>query len=368
MNKTIAVIACAVFPLAAQGAWLIDSQLDQLFTLDPTTGAATLVGSTLNNGLDAPADLCWRDDTDQVYAVDLAGGEVGYFSTGTATFIVRWNTTLSGFQALAWDAHERRFWLHNQANTLYSLDPSSGALTLIGGTSGSPIITSLEVDAQGRLWALDSATGGVFELNKSTGAATRRATTSIGMQGLAIDAEGNWFAVNAVTDALYRIDPTTGAATVIGPTTGVPLAKGLAIAGTAAQRGGVACADGAGSSRRLTWSGSTARNATLQLGVDAGTNPLLALLMFGFSATQAGPLTLPAELTPFGAPGCHLYTSPDAMAGPIPAGTTLPVPMPSAPTTVGMVVFAQAVILDPSPTANAAGLAFSDLLRMIVVP
>ncbi|MBK8095561.1 MAG: hypothetical protein IPK26_00530 [Planctomycetes bacterium] len=368
MNQTIAIMACAVFPLTAQGAWVIDSQLDQLFTLDLATGTPTLVGSTLNNGLDAPADLCWRDDTNEIYAVDLAGGEVGYFSTGTATFIVRWNTTISGFQALAWDAEERRFWLHNQANTLYSLDPTNGALTLIGGISGSPIITSLEVDAQGRLWALDSATGGVFEMNKTTGAATRRATTSTGMQGLAIDAVGNWFAVNAATDTLYRIDPVTGTATAVGPTAGVPLAKGLAIAGTAAQRGGTACADGAGSTRRLTWTGSSALGGTLQLGVDAGASPMFALMMFGFSARQAGPLTLPAELTQFGAPGCRLYTGPDAMAGPIQTGTTLPVPMPSAPATVGMVVFTQATILDSSPGANAAGLAFSDLLRMIVVP
>lgn len=368
MLKTIAVMMGAVLPLAAQGAWLIDSQLDQLFRLDVATGAVTLVGSTLNGGLDAPADLCWRDDTDEVYTVDLAGGEIGYFATGTATFVARWNTTLSGFQAIAWDAHERRFWLHNQSNALYSLDPTNGALTLVGGTSGSPVITSLEVDAQGRLWALDSATGGVFEMNKTTGAATRRATTSTGMQGLAIDAAGVWHAVNSTTDSLYRIDPVTGTATLIGPTSGVPLAKGLAIAGTAAQRGGTACADGAGSIRRLVWSGSTVLGGTLQLGVDAGASPLFALLMFGFSATQAGPLSLPAELTPFGAPGCRLYASPEAMAGPVATGATLPVPMPSAVGTIGMVVFAQAVILDPAPTANAAGLAFSDLLRMIVVP
>jgi hypothetical protein len=56
------VLALTLAPtLAAQQGYLVDSNLDQLFTVDLATGAATLVASTLNNTLATPADLTFDD-------------------------------------------------------------------------------------------------------------------------------------------------------------------------------------------------------------------------------------------------------------------------------------------------------------------
>jgi hypothetical protein len=358
-------------PLAAQSAFAIDSQLDRLYSVDLATGAVTQIGSTLNNGLDAPSDLCWRDDTGELFTVDLAGGEVGRFARNasgqlTSTFVSSWNTNISGFQAIAWDARARRFWLHHQNNTLYSLNPATGAVTLVGTTTpANLIITSLEVDAQGRVWALD-AMGGILEMDSSNGTVTPRATTTLGMQGLAIDADGVWFAVNATTDSLYRIDPVTGTATLLGAMTGTQLVKGIAIVDTAVQRLGTACADGTGTLRRLAWSGSSAIGNSLALGAETGPVSVGSLVAIGFSNTVVGPLTLPLDLGVFGAPGCRLYTSADAITPPIATGATVSLAIPSLPALVGALLFAQAAILDSSPNANAAGLAFTDAARIVV--
>jgi hypothetical protein len=71
MRKHLALAGSLLaFPLAlsaqASSAYLIDSNLDQLFSVDLTTGAATLIASTLNNGLGTPADLAWRAATQEL--------------------------------------------------------------------------------------------------------------------------------------------------------------------------------------------------------------------------------------------------------------------------------------------------------------
>src|SRR5262245_59060837 len=90
-------------PALAQQAYLIDSNLDQLFSVNLATGAATLIGSTLNNGLDTPAGLTWRADTQTLWTVDLSGGEVGTLNllNGTFTQVFIANPT-SGWQGIDW--------------------------------------------------------------------------------------------------------------------------------------------------------------------------------------------------------------------------------------------------------------------------
>ena len=57
MKNSMLLAALLATPVAAQSAWLIDSDLDQLFSVDLLNGSVTALGSTAGNGLDTPADL-----------------------------------------------------------------------------------------------------------------------------------------------------------------------------------------------------------------------------------------------------------------------------------------------------------------------
>jgi len=84
-----------------------------------------------------------------------------------------------------------------------------------------------------------------------------------------------------------------------------------------------------------------------------------ALLLFGWSDTGTGSIALPHSLAPYGAPGCSVLVSPDAVFGVVanPAAT-IAVHVPFSPAIVGMQFFNQAISFDPG--ANALGLTVSN--------
>jgi hypothetical protein len=221
--------------LCAQNAFCVDTNLDILYSLDLTTGGVTAIGSTLSGGImGTPADLCWKDDTQEIWTIDLAGGEAGTINPATALFTTVWNTGVSGWQAMAWDHTSSMFYCHNQNGNLHRLDPLTGVLTLVGTIPGA-LITGMDIDAGGRLWALNFS-GSLIELDKNTGLQLGPTipTTVINFQGLSFDPAGTWYGISTLTDSLYTIDPSTGVCTLIGPNTGTQFVKGMVIAGTPA--------------------------------------------------------------------------------------------------------------------------------------
>ena len=354
-------------------AFLVDLNRDLLFAVDLATGAATPVGSTANNGLTDPTDLCWRDDTNEWFTIDLAGGEVGTLDPLTGAFTVRWQTNLNGWQAMAWDPGQHVFWLHNQTLGLFRLDPATGTTTAIGmPTPSNLLLAAMAVDATGTLWGFDFFGARLWQVDKATGQTSQRTPAVIQLTGLAIDAGGRWFGtfVNqanpfGIATSLYRIDPVAGTSTLVGPT-GAEFAGGLAIAGSAVQRAGVPCADGGANVRRMTWSGASNLGNTLQVGIELGPTSVPASLVWGFSATQAGPFALPLSLAPFGASGCTLYDSADAITGGVLSGLPVPLAIPVAPSFLGVVAYAQGAVIDVTATPNPLGLAFTDVARIVV--
>ena len=92
-----------------------------------------------------------------------------------------------------------------------------------------------------------------------------------------------------------------------------------------------------------------------------------ALLLFGWSNTASGSITLPYSLAPHGAPGCSVLVSPDAVFGVVAgagSAATSAVALPFAPSLVGMQFFNQAVSFDPG--ANPLGLTTSNGLRSTI--
>ncbi|HEY3484245.1 MAG TPA: hypothetical protein VGK49_02620, partial [Ilumatobacteraceae bacterium] len=233
MPRTLILSLLFTSSLCAQNAYCVDTNLDILYSLDLSTGAVTAIGSTLNNGMDTPADLCWKDDTSQLWTIDLAGGEAGTIDPTTGVFTSVWNTGVSGWQAMAWDHTQSQFYCHNQNGNLHRLDPVTGILTLVGTIPGA-LITAMDVDATGRLWALNFS-GSLVELDKNTGQALGATipTSVINFQGMAIHpSSGVWYAISTLTDSLYTIDPSTGISTLIGPNSGTQFVKGMTIEGS----------------------------------------------------------------------------------------------------------------------------------------
>ncbi|HEY6990482.1 MAG TPA: hypothetical protein VH369_18955, partial [Bryobacteraceae bacterium] len=244
-----------------------DANAGHLLRLNPTTGAATLVGSI---GFAAPA-----------LAIDPATGIV-YVGRG------------AGFPAL------------------YSVNPDNGTAILVGDTGlGFAAIGSLEFSSSGALYAAvnlagDGGTGSdhLALIDKSTGVATVIGSfgtcrgvvvptfgggtcTIQGIEAIAFDATGTlWGAKDARGPAgpagMYKIDPATGKATFVSPILNafsIPPSGGI----TSLQFG----CDGTlygGTARAIATSGDGGRLVTI--------NPATGVFSFtgAFSATTGSSL------------------------------------------------------------------------------
>lgn len=101
---------------------------------------------------------------------------------------------------------------------LYRVDPQEASLTLVGDT-GIERIMDLAFDPEGTLWATVGNT--LYTLDPKTGASTEMATIS-GVEndheimGIAFTDQGELYATTPFSDGFYRLDLESGAATEIG--------------------------------------------------------------------------------------------------------------------------------------------------------
>jgi hypothetical protein len=364
----LALAAVATLPLAAQDrAFLIDSNLDQLHSVDLATGAATLIGSTASGGvLATPAGLTWRSDTQTLWTIDLSGGEVGTIDPTNGIFTTQFTAVpANGWQGLEWDPTTQVFYLLNQDFNLYKLDPATGLTTLVGAT-GAPLTTALEVDAAGTLYAIGFSNGILYTVDKLTGLATAGpATTPANMQGLSFDSIGRLYGANTGTDSLYLIDPTTGVTTLVGAHgSGVQFAKGFEVAPCSGvfSISGTGCADFSSTTVTMTSAGTPCVGQTVNIGATAGPSTAVYVLVLGASNVVWGSIPLPFPLNSFGNPGCNIYQSNDVIFGALAANTTLPLPLPTNQSLANLVVHFQAFAIDSR--LPGLGLATSNLLSM----
>jgi len=230
--KFLIVLPFLLTTAAAQTLFLCDSNNDILYTCDPSTGAATTVGSTLPMG--TPCGLA--HDGTSLFALDL-GGTGGLYSLSTATGAptLIGNTNLAGWQDIAWDATTSQFFAVNQNDTLHSIN-TAGTSTLVGSTPSVHLITGIACDNNGTLWGIDfSGTGALGTIDKNTAVFTVvHPSTISGIQGIAFHPVTNTlYATSTNTDSLYTIDVVTGVVTLIGSHgAGVQFAKGMTFAAT----------------------------------------------------------------------------------------------------------------------------------------
>lgn len=360
-TTALALVSLTTFATAQTGL-LVDTTLDELYLVDTSTGAATFLASVANNGLSTAADLTYRAATNELWTIDLAGGEIGTIDIGSGTFTPWFLTNVSGWQGMAWDETTQLFFLANQNGTNYSFDATTNTLTALG-PAGSGLIGALDTDANGTLYGIDFTGGNVLTIDKTTGAATAVSTAMPGMQGLGIDqTTGQFYASSTGTDSLYSVDAATGATNLIGPHGGnITFAKGFDLIDGTAVSIAQNISYGAGCGN-LTLAGLT--RPILGTNWDMGLTSTPASGTLGVLIMDLVPLSI--DLTPIGAPGCTLLNATSAsvvLPFPIPA-TAFQFPIPNNTMFLGLDLYAQ--IAQIAPTENTLGIVFSNGLQGIV--
>lgn len=255
-----------------------------IYTVDTTTGAATLVGDTtpnnaeytifsIANTLEPPLNKAFAKNSNPgfpvvfgtlpltpphtlttiaplgggIFADDLAGDGnlyalnndsknlVKVYSNGTTTNVGPLTNLVTGnsISGLSWNrANSTMYATSTNATgsvaTLYTVNLTNGTLTVVGTiTGGLTLPIWLEIDNAGLAYCADIISDKLYSVNLTTAA-----STEIGLLGVnlnyAQDADFNTSTnmlymaglIDGTTSNIYTVDTTTGAATVVGTTGG----------------------------------------------------------------------------------------------------------------------------------------------------
>jgi hypothetical protein len=197
------------------------------YTVNTSTGALTRVGST---GVNDIGDLTSNQvytiwgvqlTTDDLLTINPFTGvaAVGPALTGTGL------STNNPIASLAWDPATGVLYGNSStgygatADTLYSINPTTGAATLIGKIGFSDIY-ALGFGQDGTLYGIEDsdALGTVLSINLTTGAGTSTGNTDLqGIFDLASDPAGSgFFAADGNNFSLYKVNVANGTPTQIG--------------------------------------------------------------------------------------------------------------------------------------------------------
>lgn len=206
----------------------------RLITIDPLTGAGTLIGLT---GLGAVPSLA-ISGAGEIFASDASSGDIYRIdaATGAATFVS--STGLFALQAMAFDRNSVLYGISFQPPdfNLYIIDPLSGQLTVVGPTGD--YFSGMAFDPiTGALWAsgggASSVADGIHTINLADGTPTLVGTTGLGgsTPDLFFDPAGNLFGSKgggSNPNNLISINKSTGTGSVVGPI-GFNSVSGLAV-------------------------------------------------------------------------------------------------------------------------------------------
>ena len=193
---------------------------DELFILNTTTGVATVVGA-IPDVPNRDASGIVFDGFGNLYAVDDINDELMRLNKNDASIL--WSIPLSlpigTLAGMTIDPITSDFLLTDSDNdTLYLVDPNTGTLTAIGptgvdNTSGLTGFPSRPGGTLGIDW-----NGDLYDVDLFTGATSNNRTTSVSLpMGIAFGPNGLLYSISASGDNLHIINPITGISTVVGP-------------------------------------------------------------------------------------------------------------------------------------------------------
>lgn len=170
--------------------WMLDYYQSQLYTIDTASGAQTLVGWAIPQGV-APGEQWWGA------AWDPAGGRFYAVTNG--------NNGWSG---------------------LYSIDLATAAATFVGAIDigATSVVADIAVDQNGQMYGLDTLNDALLAIDKTSGAASVVGPLGVDAkfaQSIKFDRSTGtlyWTSYDATgAAAVATIDPTTGTPTPVAP-------------------------------------------------------------------------------------------------------------------------------------------------------
>lgn len=227
------------------GTSYIPGSVSSLYTINTSTGALTLVHST---GLDDLGDLT-SDQVSTIWAIQLTTDDLATINPMTGAGTLGPTITGTGLSAtapiasIAWDPVTGVLYGNSStgygatADTLYSINPTTGVATLIGRLGFSDVY-ALGFGQNGTLYGIEDADeqGGLININLTTGAGTLVGDTGLaGPFDIASDPAGSgYYVADGNTYALYKVNVSTGGVTEVGSYEADQNIAGLAFIGSAA--------------------------------------------------------------------------------------------------------------------------------------
>ena len=225
---TLALIALlsltALAPAGSATLLGIDLFTGNLSSINAANGSATLIGPT---GLNSPIGIAFNPGG-TLYALTLLGGLYTINpNTGAATLV----TSVSGFTTgegdIAFSPTGTLYEVGGANGTnldLFSINTSTGSATDIGTiTTNSHDLSAMAFDSSGNLWVFDQSGSQLFRVSTATGAIL--ATVSVNISGTGNVAGMSFNPANGIlyvgtglgTNGLYTLNTTTGNLFPIGP-------------------------------------------------------------------------------------------------------------------------------------------------------
>lgn len=164
----------------------LDSDSDDLITIDPNNGSFTIVGDT---GLDLNSTGLAIDSTGNLFAVDTSGGDSALYaidtSNGNATLLG--NTGVNGIDSIAF-FQSQLYGISASSRSLYAINANNGQADLAMSldnvlASGTP--TGLGTNAAGNLYGIAGDSGDIFQIDPINNLATLAGDTLKGYESFA---------------------------------------------------------------------------------------------------------------------------------------------------------------------------------------
>ncbi len=213
------VLAMGLPSLASAGPTLFSVRSnfnDRLYSIDAATGVATDLGR-LN--FDDAGGLSFIGNT--LFAIGGSRDELWHITTAPGTLVGATGERAGSDAGLDYNVVNGLLYNYNTdsgAGSLYTIDPATGAATLVG--SGNRFLDGLAINSAGQAFAIDGAfSGALYSLDLTTGASTLIGSLGVSVRaqfGLTF-ADGTLYGLSS-NGQLYSFNTATGAATFLANT------------------------------------------------------------------------------------------------------------------------------------------------------
>jgi hypothetical protein len=197
----------------------------EYLSIDLATGAGTLVGYLPFGGTYGATEIDYDPISGRAFVQARDGGFIGSefnpFNGAAIGSPISDGASFTGLEFIAGTLYGTAIYGPCAASELRTLDPWSGASTLIGPTGVGPISGLAYDTGTATLFGITGCSSGhskLLRLNLTTGAATVLDTLGFEAGSLEFGPDGQLYAGGSFqgSGALFRIDPATGVSTFIG--------------------------------------------------------------------------------------------------------------------------------------------------------